>query len=252
MSAGEETQGSPAPIRKALVAVLIFQLGLAGLLVLGDLGQGFTLPAPGRDAPGLDQPTRPGDQTRRFAPETRPARTDGPPMPVRLTLEPDGEGRALLRGEIAAGDADLIARRLAALDPVPEVIALDSPGGSVADALAIGERLRALGVATEVGADAICMSACPYLLAAGVERRAHPRALVGVHQHYFGENTLLPAFIAVEDIQRGQGEVMGYLIAMGVEPELMRVALLTPPEDIYLLTPEELMQFRLVTDAWGA
>jgi hypothetical protein len=62
----------------------------------------------------------------------------------------------------------------------------------------------------------------------------------------------LPAFIAVEDIQRGQGEVMGYLIAMGVDPELMRVALLTPPEDIYLLTPEELMQFRLVTDAWGA
>ena len=250
MSAGDDSQASAAPIRKALLAVLVFQLALAGLLFLGDLGQGFTLSAPGRDAPGLDQPTRPGDQTRRFAPRTRPAQTDGPPMPVRLTLEPDGAGRALLRGEIAPGDAELIARELAALDPAPQVIALDSPGGSVADALAIGERMRALGVETEVAAEAICLSACPYLLAAGVERRAHPRALVGVHQHYFGENTLLPAFIAVEDIQRGQGEVMGYLIAMGVDPALMRPALLTPPGDIYLLTAEERADFRIITGEW--
>ncbi|MFP4240260.1 MAG: ATP-dependent Clp protease proteolytic subunit [Rhodosalinus sp.] len=250
MSAQDDQPTSAAPIRKALLAVLVFQLALAGLLFLGDLGQEFTLSAPGRDAPGLDQPTRPGDQTRRFAPRTLPARTDGPPMPVRLTLEPDGADRALLRGEIAPGDADPLARQLAALDPPPRVIALDSPGGSVADALAIGERMRALGVETEVAAEAVCLSACPYLLAAGVERRVHPRALVGVHQHYFGENTLLPAFIAVEDIQRGQGEVMGYLIAMGVDPALMRPALLTPPEDIYLLTAEELSEFRIVTGDW--
>lgn len=44
---------------------------------------------------------------------------------------------------------------------------------------------------------------------------------------------------AVEDIQRGQGDVMVYLIGMGIDPALMRHALATPPDGIYLLLPEE-------------
>ncbi|WP_371037837.1 hypothetical protein [Rhodosalinus sp. FB01] len=242
---------SARTIRRALAGVLAFQLGLAALLFLGDVGRGFSLPSTGPAAPGLDQPARPGDQTRRFAPTDRPARPDGAPMPVRLQLERDGDDAATLRGEIATGDADLIARRIASMDPTPGILRLDSPGGSVSDALAIGRMIRRLGIATEVDAQAICLSACPYLLAAGSARRAHPAALVGVHQHYFGENTLLPAFIAVEDIQRGQGEVMAYLSAMGVDLAVMQPALLTPPDEIYLLTPEELQSYRLVTSPWN-
>ena len=69
-------------------------------------------------------------------------------------------------------------------------------------------------------------------------------ASVGVHQHYFGESSLLPAFVAVEDIQRGQGEVMGYLAEMGIDPLVMRHALATPPNEIYLLLPEELDRYK--------
>ena len=244
-------QTSARTVRRALAGVLAFQLGLAGLLFLGDIGSGFSLPSTGPRAPGLDQPARPGDQTRRYAPADRPALPEGAPMPVRLQLERDGDGGATLRGEIAPGDADLLARRIASMDPPPARLRLDSPGGSVSDALAIGRQIRRLGIATEVSAEAICLSACPYLLAGGIERRAHPGALVGVHQHYFGENTLLPAFVAVEDIQRGQGEVMAFLIAMGVDPAVMGPALLTPPDEIYLLTPEELGTYRLVTEPWN-
>lgn len=254
MSAEPPETGPPdtaRTIRRALAGVLAFQLGLAALLFLGDVGSGFSLPTTDPRPPGLDQPARPGDQTRRFAPTDRPARPDGAPMPVRLQLERDGDGAATLRGEIAAGDAEMLARRIASMDAPPGILRLDSPGGSVSDALAIGRMIRRLGLATEVGAQAVCLSACPYLLAAGTERQVHPAALVGVHQHYFGENTLLPTFMAVKDIQRGQGEVMAYLIAMGIDPAVMEPALLTPPDEIYLLTPEELETYRLVSLPWN-
>ena len=91
------------------------------------------------------------------------------------------------------------------------------------------------------------MSACPYLLAGGVLRQAAPGAMVGVHQHYFGQNSVLPAFLAVKDIQRGQAQVVGYLADMGIDLRLMQPALATPPEDIYVLTAQELERYRLTT-----
>jgi hypothetical protein len=95
--------------------------------------------------------------------------------------------------------------------------------------------------------DAACLSACPYILAGGVERTVSRSALVGVHQHYFGENTVLPAFLAVEDIQRGQAAVMAYLDEMGIDPLLSARAMQTPPQDIYILVEDELEGFALAT-----
>ena len=69
-----------------------------------------------------------------------------------------------------------------------------------------------------------------------------------MHQHYYGENTFLPAFMAVQDIQRGQGEVMRYLDEMGVDPMVLTHALSTPPQSIYLLTAEEMERYLVVTD----
>ena len=55
------------PVARVLGGVLIFQLGLAGLLFWGDLDEGLRLPGFGPRAPGLTEPTRPGDQTRQLA-----------------------------------------------------------------------------------------------------------------------------------------------------------------------------------------
>ena len=68
-----------------------------------------------------------------------------------------------------------------------------------------------------------------------------------MHQHYFGENIVQPAFLAVEDIQRGQGLVMAYLAEMGIGLGLMEHALMTPPDEIYILLREELEAYALVT-----
>ena len=240
-----------------MVGLLGGQLLLAGLMMSGDLMAAlprFGLSSP---PPDFDAPTRPGDQTRKFSPRRMPLgpARDGNParpfrntgeMPDRLTMERAGDALTLT-GMIEEGDSARFAEALDGAEGLAR-IRLNSPGGSVQDALKIGRKVREAALSTVMEVDDICLSACPYILAAGVERRLQAGAQVGVHQHYFGANVVLPAFIAVGDIQRGQGEVMGYLDAMGVDPLLMQPALLTPSDEIYVLTDEELTRFRLVTD----
>lgn len=238
------------PVGRILMGVLIFQLGLAVLLFWGDLRDGLSLPDFGPRAPSLTEPIRPGDQTRRYRQDRAPAPgrpMPSTPLPDRLTLTVVEAGAsALLEGAITQGDAARIAKQLVELTPAPTRVILNSPGGSVRDALELGRHLRETGLNTSMRDGDICYSACPYLLAAGVERDIPDTASVGVHQHYFGESTLLPAFVAVEDIQRGQGEVMGYLDEMGIDPLVMRHALVTPPDEIYVLLPEELRAYDFI------
>jgi len=240
---------------RAIKAIVLIQVAIAGYLFFQDLTDALPSRVFPSDAPRLTEPVRPGDQTRRYDPSHAPAGPAGPDvpdtgaMPSRLQFQPvaDAPGRVRLTGTVAPGDA---ARFEAWLETAktPERVELHSPGGVVTDALAIGRQLRALDAATEVRAGEVCLSACPYILAGGVERIADPDAYIGVHQHYFGESTVLPAFIAVENIQRGQAEVMAYLNDMGVDPLLMRHALATPPDEIYLLLPEERTRYGLVTE----
>jgi hypothetical protein len=230
---------------------------MAGLLAGSDLLGALPRIAWPSGAPGMDSPVVPGDQTRRYSPRDTPLPPRGPgapELPYRNTgdmpnrLEFVREGTLLrLTGSIAPGDAARLAERLEA-EAGLELVALNSPGGSVRDALTIGRSIRAAELATVVEGGDVCFSACPYLLAAGTQRSAGEGAQVGVHQHYFGKNTVLPAFLAVEDIQRGQGEVMEYLGDMDVDIRLMRPALATGPDDIYVLLPEELLEYRLVTE----
>lgn len=240
--------GIRSTVGRVLTGVLIFQLGLAALLIIGDLKDGFTLPRFGPKAPELTQPIRPGDQTRRFRP-TQPGPTPGTPLPERLVLTALAGGEAiLLEGGIREGDAERIAKQIEDLPRAPTRVILNSPGGSVRDALDLGRVLRRADMSTELRDGDICYSACPYLLASGIARTIPASASVGVHQHYFGENTLLPAFVAVEDIQRGHGEVMRYLDDMGIDPLVMSHALVTPPDEIYVLLPEELVRYGFMPD----
>lgn len=237
------------PVARILMGVLIFQLGIGGLLILGDM-QGLRLPSFGPDAPRLTEPVRPGDQRRTFRPDrdrpvVQPARDPGE-LPDRLVLTQTDASTYRLEGGIRAGDAERLADLMDQADPAPETLILQSPGGSVQDALALGRHIRAEGITTQMLSGEFCYSACPYLLAAGVSRDIDPDASVGVHQHYFGENTFLPAAFAVEDIQRGQGEVMTYLDEMGIDPLVMQHALSTPPDQIYVLLPEELEEYGFI------
>ncbi len=253
MSDNSATPKPRNPVGRILMGVLVFQLVLAVMLFWGDLRDGFTLPGFGPRAPSLTEPIRPGDQTRRYRQDRAPAPgrpMPDTPLPDRLTLTVLEAGAAiLLEGAIEGGDAVRIAKQIDELDPAPARVILNSPGGSVRDALDLGRHIREAGLNTSLRDGDICYSACPYLLAAGVTRDIPDTASVGVHQHYFGESTLLPAFVAVEDIQRGQGEVMTYLDDMGIDPLVMRHALVTPPDEIYVLLPEELRDYNFIVDA---
>ncbi|SPF78427.1 hypothetical protein [Pseudoprimorskyibacter insulae] len=236
-------------VPNVLRGVLGLQLVIGAALVLGDMGGGgIGLPRLSPDVPRLSEPVRPGDQRRVFNPSrdhpnVQPLRDPGP-LPDRLVLTQIEGGQWRLEGTIAEGDADRIGPQLS--EAAPEVLVLQSPGGSVQDALILGRDLRRLGIGTQMLDGEFCYSACPYLLAGGAERDISEVASVGVHQHYFGENSLLPAFTAVEDIQRGQAEVMRYLSDMGIDPLVMQPAMSTPPDEIYILLPEELRQYGFV------
>ncbi len=73
-------------------------------------------------------------------------------------------------------------------------------------------------------------------------------AAVGMHQHYYDTPGYMPVFLAVEGIQHGQGQTLEYLIEMGIDPGLMLYSLNTPPNEIYLLVEDELLDTRLATE----
>ncbi|NJM83214.1 MAG: hypothetical protein HC844_12640 [Tabrizicola sp.] len=242
--------------KRALGLILAAQIGLAALLMGRDLAQALPRIALPSFQPAFDRPVSPGDQTRRFQPRNTPLSPpgDGNPdrpyqntgdMPDRLQFEVKGD-TLILTGFIDIGDAERFTEELARTSLI-RTLRLNSPGGSVTDALMIGRAVRDAGLDTALAATDICLSACPYILAGGVARSVHPEAQVGVHQHSFGESTVLPAFLAIEDVQRGQGEVMAYLDGMGIDLRLMQHALTTPPDEIYVLLPRQVQDYGLTT-----
>jgi hypothetical protein len=173
-------------------------------------------------------------------------------LPDRLEFETVDAGEfgevLLINGAIEPGDAERFAAYLSSLDVPPETVALNSPGGVVSEALSIGRELRETGANTLMLPGMACLSSCPYVLAAGVERRVSSDAAVGLHQHYYEAPGYMPVFLAVEGIQHGQGRTLEYLIDMDIDPGLMLYSLNTKPEEIYLLVEEELLQTRLATE----
>lgn len=247
-------------MRSALRWALIAQCVIAAFLVLSDF-QTRWLPRLGGDELLPTGPASPGDQVRRYDPSrTRPEYT-GPEdlpkigipeeLPNRLaftqeTLEGLGD-LVMINGPIEPGDAQRFDAFLAGLPTSPDLFALNSPGGGVEEALKIGRSIREIEADTVMLPGTSCVSACPYILAAGTERSVSMKSAVGLHQHYYEAPGYLPVFFAVEDIQRGQGRTMEYLIEMGIDPGVMVHSLATPPNEIYLLVEEELVESRLAT-----
>jgi hypothetical protein len=171
--------------------------------------------------------------------------------PLTATL---GAGGVLeLTGTIDPGAAKRVVDEITAHGEYVKTIALNSPGGSVEDALEIGHLIRGHGYATTVPAGALCASSCPLVLAAGVERTADAKAAIGVHQVYASvlggdiPTGAQAAGFGMAAAQKMTATVSRYLAEMGVDPALWLHALDTPPGSLYFLSPEEQRDFRLVT-----
>ena len=240
--------------------VLILQLVIGGILLLSDGSD--VVPRLFKERVQLPSgPVSPGDQRREY----RTDRTDRVLLPQDTTPdlavpenfadqldftehEIEGWGQVLLlSGQIESGDAARFASYLSDRQDTPDLLALHSPGGDVSEALSIGRQVREAGLSSGVLAGALCLSSCPYILAGGEERIVSLSGMVGMHQHYYEQPRLIPVVFAVENIQKGQGETMQYLIDMDINPSLMLYSLNTPPEQIYALVEEELVESGIAT-----
>ncbi len=151
-------------------------------------------------------------------------------------------------------------------------VVLDSDGGSVLGAIALGREIRRLALAATVGRvvdlaagaketpratlspRGDCESMCAFVLLAGVRRSVPPEARVMVHQIWLGDRRDDPtaANYSAEDlvlVQRDIGRLAQYTAEMGASTELLGLALRIPPwEPMHSMTAEELRSTRLATD----
>lgn len=170
-----------------------------------------------------------------------------------LTIALQAGGVLSLTGTFDIGSADRFAAEVQARGEYIQTIALDSPGGSVDDALTIATLIHDKGYATAVAAGALCASSCPLVFAAGATRTANSRSAIGVHQIYAAQlsgdpqSALRVAGTAMADAQTTTARITRFLATTTVDPSVWLHALETPPDRLYYFTPAELTQYRLAT-----
>jgi len=253
------------PIRHVLRGILVLQIVLACALAFPDLDMDRILGREARISTEVVDPVSPGSQTRPYSPRILPRRADGNRRTDGVTLprdvgalefsrieHPELGAALLLAGGIGQGDSDRFEAQLDTLPQEVRTVILQSPGGLVGEALRLGAILRAAGLNTAVIDDGACISACPLILFAGVERLVSPQAWIGMHQAYYPQTGLLQVPAAITSIQNLQGEVLQYTNEMGVDPMVHVHALSTPPEEAYFLIEEELLRYRVATASLAA
>ena len=180
---------------------------------------------------------------------TTPMETLRQPLSVALT----SGGVLALTGTIDPGAADRVSAEIAQHGEYIKIVALDSPGGAVAEALAIGKLIRDEGYSTSVAAGALCASSCPLVFAAGRERIATEQSAIGVHQIYAAvpadalTSRLAAAGNAMSEAQTLTAQISRYLTGMGISGEVWLRALETPPDRLTYFSPDELKRLNLAT-----
>ena len=153
-----------------------------------------------------------------------------------------------MEGTIGIGTAEEFAMKIEGISEYVKTVELNSPGGSVFDALEISEQIREKGWITKVKSGHLCASSCPLIFAGGVERIADKGAAIGVHQIYAIGTDERSAVEAVSGTQTTTAQISRHLEKMGVDPILWLHALETPPQNLFYLNSEELQKFRLTTN----
>jgi hypothetical protein len=145
-----------------------------------------------------------------------------------------------------------------------DVVVLNSPGGRVVASMRLGSALRKLRAAVivarfggdndEVDAPTAgqCMSACVYALMGGARRVVPPASRLGIHRMSSQENSGgVGRFFAPPSPSYASPDMVdalaGYAAQMGVSPTVIRVAERIPPEEIHIISPNELRRWRLAS-----
>ena len=206
------------------------------------------------------------------------------PIDIRLVHSSDPSCAGLcsdwlsLEGPIGLGSATSFAHVMASLGSRRLPVLINSPGGSVTDAMAIGRMIRAnkldvavsktvfspcspaqrachdapppaVTVGTPATTVAMCASACSFVLAGGVHRYVPVRAVVGVHQFRTYRMGLhgrpgMPVATPESTYLRAQH----FFATMGIAPALMTMAEGTATNSMHWLSLAELFATRMDTE----
>lgn len=148
---------------------------------------------------------------------------------------------ARLSGDITAEDYGALlglADQAAAADW--RHIQLDSTGGDIAAAMAIGRLMRSMEFDSLVIAGGRCHSACLFVLAAGVNKVVLGE--VGMHRPYFPQ---LAAAEVGPALQAVKAASVAYLDEMNIPTRLVEDMFSIDPAAMHILTLDELGAYRL-------
>jgi hypothetical protein len=225
-------------------------LAAAGAFLFLDLREMSVASAslPGHDPMTTDAPVLPPALTD-GVPQAPPVEPESSPeilrKPMRFELLAGGMLKA--EGSIDPGAADRFAEEIAARGEYVKAVTLNSPGGSVEDALAMSKLIREKGLNTEVATKALCASSCPLIFAGGVAREAQEDAILGVHQVFNAGQARPSPEQAMSGAQSTTARIARHLDEMGISNKLWINALETPPDRLHYLTPEQMVEYNLVT-----
>ena len=123
------------------------------------------------------------------------------------------------------------------------LIFLDSSGGDVETAIAVGKIARTDKATVTVKSGNQCISACVFVLAGGVSRLVLGQ--VGIHRPYSPDDTQISANLQKDNYERLAKAIKGYLNTVNIPSDLYDLMVRIPPQKIRFLSADELQRYGL-------
>lgn len=160
-------------------------------------------------------------------------------------------------GEITRDTPDVLQRRLNEGPIEGNQILLDSNGGNLGAGVRMGRIIRENDMTAVVGAveprkpggrfpldlptAGTCASACAYAFLGGTTRRMREGSKLGFHRFYMGVQG------ASSSAQQVSGQLVSYLVEMGVDPRIFAKASSQGADSMYWVPEDEAEEFDLIT-----
>lgn len=159
-----------------------------------------------------------------------------PPNMPRVDGAPTRTQVIQIHGTIAPSDPAAVERLLPTIRNLS--VSLNSVGGDVVAAMALGRILRREDKSAVVGPGDVCISACVLVLA-GATHRANFGGKVGIHRPFVGQDTATTVEQQKAQYDRIEKAIKTYLHEMNVDVRLYDDMFRISPSNVKYLTEEE-------------
>jgi hypothetical protein len=146
----------------------------------------------------------------------------------------------------------------------PDTVRLNSLGGSLTAGVTLGEKIRTLGLNTEVGSTqgeadktaGTCASACAYAFLGGKARFLAENARLGFHRFYspLAVDNAKAKLFSGEDLDNTQKLVAGllfYTLSMGVDPRIIVLASAAGMDEVFWVSRRDAQELRITFEPTG-